>query len=702
MGGFSLPVTTGEFGYADHQLTALHPGVRRQGSGRAVFYAGKYLKGVGRTALAGNWDQANDTCHGTGHLTPTSAAREMVISHYLACKGLEDSIVACEGVLVRELAPEFGAAYRDYADTTGLNAAPADRHLQAITIKDGDFARWSNLSWLAMQSGPEAGAVMRWCQLAGHFALRPAERVASSTDPLAETSWSPSTVATALCSAVERSVGTLVQHFEAGVYWNSYHNNRSLDGRFLDLELPMLLGEAMVSRIVYANAPAEGGNRDPGLFFGNELLFEARIMRMAICTIRQRFRTLATEADLPIERTFLNQLADALYDTFDERHWLFDLEAQGQTLARAYAPHLKDPTDATRIAFSCVAEEGVLGPDHEFPRGRMLPERFAAPEPGIEAGVRILDEAKWPVSEQAARERTVVREVLEAIDDTREPNDYLDAMREGLEAITEVCAGSKVPPLRMEISMRPSSSAAPASPQDIRAFANGAMIVAAHPDDEALWFSSILGRASNVAIAYLDERNQPDLVAGRQAVRSAYPLRSVHWLQVQGSGNLGREIFSGDLSEYGVPLEASEDDHRAYAHSYRALIDRLRPLMEDTRPERVITHAPWGEYGHADHVQVFRVVEEIAGELDIPVWFPLYVSPRTYHVSRRWLHEDADEGAVTLPCNTELAHRIRDLYLEHGCWTWEPHFRWFENDTFVRADRAGAGGARVPMNFVAD
>lgn len=705
MGGFSLPVTTGEFGYADHQLTALHPGARRQGAGRAVFYKGKYLKGVGRTALAGNWDQPRDTVHGTGHLTATSAAREMLISHYLGCKGLEDTIVACEGVLVRELDPEFGAAYRSYADATDLKAAPADRHLQAITVKNGNFARWSNLSWLAMQSGSEAGDITRWCQLAGYFASSPGDQAARNIDPFAETRWTPSTVATALCSAVERSVDTLVQHFEAGVYWNSYHNNRSLDGRFLDLELPMLLGEAMVSRIVHTEGSLENDydyDRDAGLLFGNELLFEAKIMRTAICTMRQRFRLLATEAELPVERTFLDQLADALHDTFDQSHWLFDLQAQGETLARAYAPHLKDPGDAPRIASLCVAEEGLVGPEHEYPRGRMLPERFAAPEAGMDAGVFVLDEAKWPTGKQAALERETMRGALDAIDGTRNPDDYLNAMREGLEAITRVCAGAHATGGRRGPCATSLSSVVPASPEDARAFASRSMIVVAHPDDEALWFSSILGSARHVAIAYLDERNQPGLVAERQAVRSAYPLRSVSWLQVQGSGNFGREVFNGELSEYGAPLEAAEVDQRAYAESYRVLLERLRPLVERAQPERLVTHAPWGEYGHADHVQVFRAVEQIAGELDIPVYFPLYVSPLTYPVSQRWLHEGADERPVTLPCNTELAHQLRDLYLEKGCWTWAADFHWFEHDTFVRADRSGPGGARVPMNFVND
>src|SRR5438128_755594 len=91
-GAYNVEVDLGQiapFGYAagghdDDLLYAdlqTHPTVnvgRRLGSGRAGFYRGKYLKGVGRTQLAGNWSDPRDVYHGTGHMAPSAAVREYI------------------------------------------------------------------------------------------------------------------------------------------------------------------------------------------------------------------------------------------------------------------------------------------------------------------------------------------------------------------------------------------------------------------------------------------------------------------------------------------------------------------------------------------------------------------------------------------------------------------------------------------------
>jgi len=239
-------------------------------------------------------------------------------------------------------------------------------------------------------------------------------------------------------------------------------------------------------------------------------------------------------------------------------------------------------------------------------------------------------------------------------------------------------------------------------PTDAEAFAADAMLVVAHPDDEALWFSSILGRVPKLVITYMEERDQPCLLREREAVRDAYPLASADWLSVRGSGNFGREVWDGELNTFGVRLEGAREDQRAYELAYHELLARLRPLVIEARPARLVTHAPWGEYGHADHAQVFRAVEQIASELGIPVWFPLYCSPATYYASRRWIHDRSETEIRRLACNTELAHQLRDLYIDKGCWTWDRDFRWFPSDTFVRADRHGPGGGATEMNLIVD
>ena len=55
------------------------------------------------------------------------------------------------------------------------------------------------------------------------------------------------------------------------------------------------------------------------------------------------------------------------------------------------------------------------------------------------------------------------------------------------------------------------------------------------------------------------------------------------------------------------------------------LKDLLRARLGDCR--NVITHNPWGEYGHEDHVQVFRAVTALQAELGFAVWVSGYCAP---------------------------------------------------------------------------
>src|SRR6185503_15417644 len=98
--------------YSD--LQAL-PGVNQGiclGSGRSGLHRGKYLKGVGRTTLAGQWARPDAVYHGTGHLMASSGIRELVVTRYLESKGLGPTIVGCEGLLLAPLDP----ALRNFTD----------------------------------------------------------------------------------------------------------------------------------------------------------------------------------------------------------------------------------------------------------------------------------------------------------------------------------------------------------------------------------------------------------------------------------------------------------------------------------------------------------------------------------------------------------------------------------------------------------
>src|SRR4051812_4657640 len=130
--------------YSDLQTVLYSHVAGRLGSGRSGFYRGWYLKGIGRTPLAANWNRG-DHLHSSGHLAASAAIREYVASLYLAEQGCADTIVPCEGVLFAELSREL-RHYRSnlYGAMPDDLVPPVDRYLQAISVKPGAFARQSN------------------------------------------------------------------------------------------------------------------------------------------------------------------------------------------------------------------------------------------------------------------------------------------------------------------------------------------------------------------------------------------------------------------------------------------------------------------------------------------------------------------------------------------------------------------------------
>src|SRR5919197_5557224 len=100
--------------------------------------------------------------------------------------------------------------------------------------------------------------------------------------------------------------------------------------------------------------------------------------------------------------------------------------------------------------------------------------------------------------------------------------------------------------------------------------ANAALIVA-HPDDEALWFSSIVGRVSRVVVCYEDCADLPHLGPARRAVAQAYPLSTPIWLRQPEPCVLGRVDWKHPVvTDYGLALNAPEVDPESDRRYQRA------------------------------------------------------------------------------------------------------------------------------------
>ena len=238
-------------------------------------------------------------------------------------------------------------------------------------------------------------------------------------------------------------------------------------------------------------------------------------------------------------------------------------------------------------------------------------------------------------------------------------------------------------------------------------FIRNSAIIVAHPDDEVLWFSSILEKAGKLVVCFLDVSSRPDWTEGRRASLRTYPHKSIVSLGLTES-----EVFAGAAwpdprpNEYGLVVESSRGcmpgfSEKRYKQNFEKLRQRLRSELKGCRD--VFTHNPWGEYGHEEHVQVFRAVDSIRAELGFRMWCSNYFSNKSHGLMLRYMTA-IDNGYLSLKTRPALGKRLQSLYSRNGCWTWYADYEWPEMEAFIPWGRADDAPIRVgtvlPMNAV--
>jgi LmbE family N-acetylglucosaminyl deacetylase len=234
-------------------------------------------------------------------------------------------------------------------------------------------------------------------------------------------------------------------------------------------------------------------------------------------------------------------------------------------------------------------------------------------------------------------------------------------------------------------------------------------IVVAHADDEVLWFSSILGQVNQIHVVYEDYWAQPGIGERRRGALAEYPHRRIRNLGIEEAGTFGLSDFIPEsLNELGLALS-----HRATMQSIRNIVKKSVPFDIGTTRDfhsvatkqrrnfeltasalrqhlrgcaNVFTHNPWGEYGHEDHVHVFRIMEMLRDEMGFRLWVSGYCSNRSAELAARYAPYFAGEHRA-LETNPQLAEQIKELYQRHDCWTWEDDWVWPQHDYLAEAPR---------------
>ena len=203
-------------------------------------------------------------------------------------------------------------------------------------------------------------------------------------------------------------------------------------------------------------------------------------------------------------------------------------------------------------------------------------------------------------------------------------------------------------------------------------------MVVAHPDDEALWLSSAVSSVGRIVFGFGDVLHKPGRSQARRQAVAGLRLDGIINLQIPESGvDWKAYLARPELGPSGVRI--CEADVRArYEANFARLLEGLRAALGGCSD--VYTHNPWGEYGHPEHIQVYRAVATLQDEFGYTVWFSNYVGRDNWSfVKRQASHLHWTRRAVVRP-DVATARALRQVYRRNGAWTWTPAHRWPERE----------------------
>jgi len=206
-------------------------------------------------------------------------------------------------------------------------------------------------------------------------------------------------------------------------------------------------------------------------------------------------------------------------------------------------------------------------------------------------------------------------------------------------------------------------------------------VIVAHPDDEILFFSSVLKNAIQTIFCFGPSENK-NLTIGRQKLKAQLPLNNVLFLDLLESNVLNSANWKKPKkNNEGI---AVSNNFYSYQENYKNLKVQLSKVIG--YGETIFTHNPWGEYGHEEHVQVFRVIMSLANDLNLKVFVSCYVSNKSYLFMTMEQHLLSDEVHTGKP-DTNLISIFKNIYQSNLCWTWHEEYCWPKFELFFKINK---------------
>ncbi|MDP1574326.1 MAG: hypothetical protein Q8L78_05295 [Coxiellaceae bacterium] len=173
-------------------------------------------------------------------------------------------------------------------------------------------------------------------------------------------------------------------------------------------------------------------------------------------------------------------------------------------------------------------------------------------------------------------------------------------------------------------------------------------LIVAHPDDEILWFNP--NYFDHIFIIFNDRKDKEYMGSARHAVMNEHPCK--------------QKISLMNFDEPGYWKDKTKK--LAYKEAKTAILNALRKILLSHKITCIFTHNHVGEYGHSDHVLVNKCVELVFRKKH-PIWAPDI--NLTQHENKR-----ITSTKCSLKTNFLDYQLIKELYISHKAWTWNPNY----------------------------
>ena len=219
-------------------------------------------------------------------------------------------------------------------------------------------------------------------------------------------------------------------------------------------------------------------------------------------------------------------------------------------------------------------------------------------------------------------------------------------------------------------------------------------LIVAHPDDEILWLSSVVGKVGSIVFCFNDYPRDPNLGVARKKTIAEYPLPNVSTLDIVEAQSYDEADWEQpELTEYGIKLSKNPEADARYRKTYTEIVRALRDVVADRK--NIFTHNPWGEYGHEDHILVYRALSQLQAEYGYALWFSNYCSNRSVCLMNFYICGFTTDYRC-LPTNQELVNPIVKLYKNNGCWTWYDDYQWFHEEYLMQIPQFDIQAQKLP------